>query len=248
MVTTWDWGDEKQYLHDLIASGPAQSDGQRLRPAVRLARILDRLHPDPRSQDQHRHQLQGAGARCRTCRKSLGPGHAAMAKPLGPSAYWGEEKIWDTKINNHNSMIDQKGRVWLAAAVRGPKNPDFCKKGSDHPSAKLFPLERDAPRSSRCSIRKTMKYTFVDTCFRPITCNSPTTPTTRCGRRAAAAAAWSAGSTPRCSTRPAMRRSRRAGRRSSSTPTATASATIMSSPTSRSIPPRTSASPRCSTR
>ena len=39
-------------------------------------------------------------------------------------------------------MFDRKGRVWFAATVRGPHNPDYCKKGSDHPSAKVFPIER----------------------------------------------------------------------------------------------------------
>src|SRR5215467_8618427 len=76
--------------------------------------------------------------------ESLGPGHAASRQPLASSAYWGGEKVWDTRANNHNSMIDKKGRVWLAATVRGLDNPDFCKKGSDHPSAKVFPLEKSA--------------------------------------------------------------------------------------------------------
>ena len=44
-----------------------------------------------------------------------------LLTPLEPSAYWGKEKIWDTKVNNHNSMIDRKGRVWLAAAVRNSR-------------------------------------------------------------------------------------------------------------------------------
>src|SRR5260370_13671056 len=61
-------------------------------------------------------------------------------------------------------MFDKKGRVWMAAAVRGPNNPDFCKKGSDHPSAKLFPLEQ-THRALTILDPKTMKYTFVDTCF-----------------------------------------------------------------------------------
>jgi hypothetical protein len=39
-------------------------------------------------------------------------------------------------------MFDQQGRVWFAARVRRPNNPDFCKQGSTHPSARLFPLER----------------------------------------------------------------------------------------------------------
>src|SRR5208282_1592001 len=95
---------------------------------------------------------------------SLGPGHAAALKPLAPSPYWGGEQIWDTHINNHNSMMDEKGRVWLAAAVRGVKDPDFCGKNSDLPSAKLFPLEQSYRQLAMLD-PKTMKYTFIDTCF-----------------------------------------------------------------------------------
>ncbi len=61
-------------------------------------------------------------------------------------------------------MLDEKGRVWLAAAVRGTKDPEFCGKNSDLPSAKLFPLE-ESHRQLAMLDPKTMKYTFVDTCF-----------------------------------------------------------------------------------
>src|ERR1700738_2850463 len=44
--------------------------------------------------------------------ESLAPGHAAQVSPMLPSAYWGNEKIWDTRANNHNDMIDRQGRVW----------------------------------------------------------------------------------------------------------------------------------------
>jgi hypothetical protein len=43
-------------------------------------------------------------------------------------------------------------------------NPAFCKKGSDHPSAKVFPLEKSTRQVAMLD-PKTMKYTFVDTCF-----------------------------------------------------------------------------------
>ena len=46
--------------------------------------------------------------------EALGPGHAASDKLMQPSPYWGGEKLWDTKANNHNGMIDRKGRVWFA--------------------------------------------------------------------------------------------------------------------------------------
>ena len=95
---------------------------------------------------------------------NLGPGHAAALDALQPSPYWGTERIWDTRVNNHNSMFGRDGRVWLAASVRGAENPAFCKQGSDHPSAKAFPMER-AVRHIAVFDPKTKKYTFVDTCF-----------------------------------------------------------------------------------
>ena len=53
VVTTWDWGTEKHYLHDLIASDRRSPDGERLRSGVRLARILDRRVADPQSGQDH---------------------------------------------------------------------------------------------------------------------------------------------------------------------------------------------------
>ena len=57
---------------------------------------------------------------------SLGPGHAGAVKPLAESPYWGDEALWDTRANNHNSMLDKQGRVWLAATVRGMDNPAWA--------------------------------------------------------------------------------------------------------------------------
>ena len=61
-------------------------------------------------------------------------------------------------------MFGRDGRVWLAATVRAAENPAFCKAGSDHPSAKAFPMER-AARHIAVLDPKTKKYTFVDTCY-----------------------------------------------------------------------------------
>lgn len=81
-----------------------------------------------------------------------------------PSPYWGDERIWDSRANIHNPMLDQDGRVWLTARIRGPANPDFCRQGSDHPSAKLFPTERSG-RHLAVYIPETGEYRFVDTCY-----------------------------------------------------------------------------------
>ena len=95
---------------------------------------------------------------------SLGPGHAGAVKPTADSPYWGGAVLWDTRANNHNSMFDKQGRIWLAATVRGMDNPAWCKKGSENPYAKAFPLER-SPRQVALLDPKTMKYEFIDTCF-----------------------------------------------------------------------------------
>ena len=146
---------------DLV--GPAQSDGQCQRPALRLAGIFDRQHAGPRSEDQQGLVLQDAGGRS-GMPVSLGPGHAGAIKPTAPSAYWGESGLWDTKANQHNAMFDGKGRVWLAATVRGMDNPAWCKKGSENQYAKVFPIEK-SPRQVAVLDPKTKEYKFIDTCF-----------------------------------------------------------------------------------
>jgi streptogramin lyase len=95
---------------------------------------------------------------------SLGPGHAASVQPAAASAYWGDTQLWDTRFNTHNAMFDQAGRVWFSASVRGQGNPAWCKKGSDHPSAMVFPLDKSSRQVSLFD-PKTGTFTAVDTCF-----------------------------------------------------------------------------------
>lgn len=83
---------------------------------------------------------------------------------VAPSAYWGEERIWDSRANIHNPMLDQDGRVWLTARIRGPENPDFCRAGSAHPSARHFPKARSG-RHLAVYDPGSGDYRFVDTCF-----------------------------------------------------------------------------------
>ena len=163
VVTTWEWGDPKKYLHDLIASDRRYPTVNAYGPLYGSPEYSTDVMPilDPKT---HKVTTFKLPVRDADTPEALGPGHAAQAKPMAPSPYWGDEKIWDTKANNHNAMFDKKGRVWMAATLRGMDNPAFCKKGSDHPSAKVFPLERSVRQVTMLD-PKTMKYTFVDTCF-----------------------------------------------------------------------------------
>src|SRR5438477_7336787 len=164
VVTTWDWSDEKHYLHDLVSTDRRNPTVNANGPVFGQPEYSMDAFPvvDP---VKNTATIQKAPIRDPDMKEMLGPGHAAMEKPLGPSAYWGEEKIWTAHFNNHNATFDSKGRVWLTAAFRDQKNePDFCKKGSNHPSAKAFPLEQSS-RMLTVYDPKTQKVEFVDTCY-----------------------------------------------------------------------------------
>jgi hypothetical protein len=64
----------------------------------------------------------------------------------------------------HNPMFDEKGRVWFTSRVRHPANPDFCRKGSDHPSARLTPID-SANRHLSMVDPKSGEITLISTCF-----------------------------------------------------------------------------------
>jgi hypothetical protein len=83
---------------------------------------------------------------------------------FAPSAYFGDEKIWDGKTTPHSLYLDEKSRVWYAARIRPAANPDFCKKGSDHPSAKVYPIETSG-RQITMYDPKTEKFTMINTCY-----------------------------------------------------------------------------------
>jgi hypothetical protein len=163
VVTTWDWSTPDKYLHDLISSDrrrPTINAGGKLYGSPEYSTDMMPIL-DPKT---HTVTYFKMPVRDEKMPVSLGPGHAGTVEPAAPSAYWGDRALWDTRANNHNSMLDEKGRLWLAANVRGLANPDFCKKGSDHPSAKVFPIEQSSRQVAMLD-PATMKYSFIDTCF-----------------------------------------------------------------------------------
>ncbi|HEY8580067.1 MAG TPA: carboxypeptidase regulatory-like domain-containing protein [Beijerinckiaceae bacterium] len=163
VVTTWEWSQPDKYLHDLISSDRRNPTVNGYGPLYGSPEYSTDMMPilDPKT---HEVTFFKMPVQDPAMPLSLGPGHAGALQPAAPSAYWGDRAVWDTRANNHNAMLDGQGRVWLAASVRGMDNPAFCKKGSDHPSAKAFPLNSSARQAAMLD-PMTMKYAFVDTCF-----------------------------------------------------------------------------------
>lgn len=157
VITQWDWADPKAYLHDLVSTDrrdPTVNPNGKIYGALEAsADYLPVLDPVT-------HEISQVPLTVRD--PSTEP--ASGPDMPQPSPYWGDEAIWNSKTNVHNPMLDAAGRVWITAAVRPPDNPDFCKEGSDHPSAKLFPVNR-AGRHLAVYDPETETYTHCGTCF-----------------------------------------------------------------------------------
>jgi streptogramin lyase len=163
VITEWEWSTPEKYLHDLISSDKrhptVNANGPLYGSPEYSTDNMPILDPKTNTVTFFKMPVQDT-----EMPESLGPGHAGAIKPLEPSAYWGNKKLWDTRANMHNAMFDEKGRVWMAATVRGQDNPAWCKKGSSNEYAKVFPIEKST-RQVAVLDPKTMKYSFVDTCF-----------------------------------------------------------------------------------
>lgn len=157
VITQWDWADPKAYLHDLVSTDrrdPTVNPNGKIYGALEAsADYLPVL--DPATHEVSRVPLTV---------RDPDTEPAAGQSVLQPSPYWGEEPIWDSKANVHNPMFDAQGRVWITATVRPPENPDFCREGSDHPSAQVFPVDR-AWRHLGVYDPESDEYTHISTCF-----------------------------------------------------------------------------------
>ena len=156
VVTLWDWSRPTAYLHDEISTdrhNPRVNANGRIygspEDSSDLVWVLD---PSTHTPSEVLHPVRDPST------------PSTKTSPMAPSAYWGADPIWDSKTLNHNPMMDERGRVWFTPRVRPNANPDFCKQGSDHPSAKMFPIS-DSGRHLSMYDPATGKFALISTCF-----------------------------------------------------------------------------------
>ncbi|MGH8648020.1 MAG: hypothetical protein ACREUP_01760, partial [Burkholderiales bacterium] len=156
MLTLWDWSTPTGYMHDLISTDrrkpTVNAYGKLYGAPEESTDYFPVLDPNTHAASQVKHPVRDPKA------------PSSVKNPMAPSPYWGPNPIWDSQTSIHNQMMDEKGRVWAAARVRHPDNPAFCRKGSDHPSAKVFPLN-SAGRHLSMYDPATGKFTLISTCF-----------------------------------------------------------------------------------
>ena len=157
VITMWDWADPKAYLHDLVST-------DRRNPTLNanglLYGVLEASADYLPVLDPKTHTVSKVPVTLRDPNTQA----ASPQQVVGASPYWGTEPIWTSRANVHNPMFDETGRVWITSRVRPPNNPDFCKAGSTHPSAKLFPLN-NSNRHVAVYDPKTKEMKHISTCF-----------------------------------------------------------------------------------
>jgi len=162
VITMWDWARPTDYLHDEVATdrrNPTVNAYGKIYGATEDATDLVPVL-DPVTHTATQIKL--------VTRTPVKPRGMFISQQVGfvnlPSPYWGDQQLWGSHTTPHNPMFDHKGRVWFTSRIREAQTPAFCRKGSDHPSARLFPIER-AGRQLSMYDPETGKLTLIDTCF-----------------------------------------------------------------------------------
>ena len=161
VLTLWDVGSDKTFMHDLVstdknnpgvnAGGPvyAASSGHGqlvvLDPVLNVSYARNIPTRDPRNEVPSR-----------------------FPPPMRPSFFWGDEHIWANPPYNpsdpHNPMIDSKGRVWLTSKLHGARRPPaWCSDPENKYAAWWTP--RPGGRHASFFDPVTQKFTLIETCF-----------------------------------------------------------------------------------
>ena len=157
VLTQWGWGDTMGMVHDEIATdkrnptlypnGPVYGVGGAgltiTDPVTHRSVRMDMTTRDP--MPERGDSYSGTTA-------------------LIPSPYWGTEQPTTRGYSAHNPMMDAKGRLWITQLIRPPENPDWCRDGSDHPSAQNFPISRSQRQLSYYDTGSG-EFVHIDTCY-----------------------------------------------------------------------------------
>src|SRR5580658_7619692 len=133
VITQWDWADPKSYLHDQVSTDKRKPTVNAFGKHYGATEESREYFPvfDPQTNTSTTVNMPVRDPNIESSKSAT----------MAPSAYWGDEPIWDSRTNTHSLIMDARGDVWFTSKVGGPENPAFCQQGSDHPSAKAFPLK-----------------------------------------------------------------------------------------------------------
>jgi hypothetical protein len=158
VLTMWDWGTQTSYMHDETATdlrNASVNPNGLVYGALSSGNSIEVLDP-----------VKAVTSIVDVPSKGVPIGSMNM-----PSPYWGDENIWLSSSQPRSVAMDEHGRVWFAARIRGGnsnrdggKQPDFCKAGASNKFAQYFPIEMGAKQVGMYD-PETKQVSEVDTCF-----------------------------------------------------------------------------------
>jgi hypothetical protein len=154
VLTLRDWGAPDQYMHDSAASD------------IRDPHI--NAKGDVYAVSQTDDTLVWLAPGTNEVGLMKVPSKAPFAAPNPgnlSSPYWGDQQVWQYASEPRSSAIDNKGRLWFSARIRGrEQQPSFCTNGSANKYAQYYPMPNGNKQIGFYD-PETRQITGIDTCF-----------------------------------------------------------------------------------
>jgi hypothetical protein len=157
VITVWDWSNPKAYLHDAAAS-------DKRNPTVNANGLIFGATENSTDMVPVFDPVKNVAYEVKLPVRDPKTPSESEAPMFAASPYFGDEKIWDAQTSPHSLYFDEKSRIWFAARIRPAATPAFCRAGSDHPSAKVFPINT-SNRQITMYDPKTKEFKLINTCF-----------------------------------------------------------------------------------
>ena len=159
VLTMWAWGHEQGMVHDEVSTDKRDPTLNANGPIYGVGGA-GLVVTDPQTHRSVRFDLP-----TRTPRQPSGNSYQGSSTAL-PSLYYGEERSGLISQSAHNPMMDGKGRLWITQSVRPNDVPGWCLEGSEHPSARYYPIQhRVESRQLSYYEPDTEKFVLIDTCY-----------------------------------------------------------------------------------
>jgi hypothetical protein len=157
VVTLWDVGTPKSFVHDAISTdkhNPRANPNGPVYATEWSSGMFEGIDPVENTKFAMKIPVPEVAAEFRRTHPQ---------KMLKPSPYWGDEVVFDDTLNQEGAQRDSKGRIWFTMADH-KINPAYCKPGSNNPFAKNYPVVNNG-RDIEYFDPKTSKFTTIETCF-----------------------------------------------------------------------------------
>ncbi|MGD0906713.1 MAG: carboxypeptidase-like regulatory domain-containing protein [Candidatus Acidiferrales bacterium] len=158
VVTLWDVGTPKSFVHDAISTNKHTPTVNAYGPVYATewsSGMLEGIDPVENTKFAIPVPIPEVAAEFRRTHPQTF---------LKPSPYWGLETVFDDTLEEESAQRDSKGRVWFILEDHREEIPPFCNGVSSNPFGKNFPLKANG-RQIAYYDPKDGKFGLIDTCW-----------------------------------------------------------------------------------